>query len=317
MKRQTGVPRWSVFVGIAALALSACATLSPQEKSAYDDAQAQVQQAQADPLVNQAAGKQLQDARDALSNAGAAVQRHNAADVMYWSYLATHRAQTAEAMAQELRDRNAVASATAERDRVLLEAQRQRADLAQQQAQQAQQQAQGAEQQLQQQRQQQQAQQAQQQVQAAQQQEQQAKQQLQALQAQQTERGMVLTLSGSLLFATGHDTLEPGALRSLQNVAAFMQRYPMVKIHVEGFTDDRGSDALNDALSQRRAQAVAAALESDDVDPSRVEPIGRGKSLPVASNETSAGRQQNRRVELVFSDTAGTFAGNQVIEQLR
>src|SRR5665213_103477 len=154
-------------------------------------------------------------------------------------------------------------------------------------------------------------QQAQQQEQQAQQQEQQAKQQLEELQARETARGMVLTLSGSLLFATGRDTVQPGAIQSLDNVARFMQQHPMMKIRVQGFTDSRGSDELNDALSQRRAQAVSNALQSSGVDPSRLQAIGRGKSLPVASNDTAAGRQQNRRVELLFSDTAGEFASNQ------
>ena len=62
------------------------------------------------------------------------------------------------------------------------------------------------------------------------------------------------------------------------------------------------------ALSQRRAQAVAKELESEGVDPSRLQAIGRGEALPVASNSTAAGRQQNRRVELLFSDAQGRFA---------
>lgn len=189
---------------------------------------------------------------------------------------------------------------------------------------QAEQHAQDASQQLQQERQQNQTQQAQQQIQQAQQQEQQAqqqeqqaKQQLEELQARETARGMVLTLSGSLLFATGRDTVQPGAIQSLDNVARFMQQHPMMKIRVQGFTDSRGSDELNDALSQRRAQAVSNALQSSGVDPSRLQAIGRGKSLPVASNDTAAGRQQNRRVELLFSDTAGEFASNQSGQQFQ
>ncbi|MGH8232450.1 MAG: OmpA family protein, partial [Steroidobacteraceae bacterium] len=75
-----------------------------------------------------------------------------------------------------------------------------------------------------------------------------------------------------------------------------------------GHTDSRGSDSYNDALSQRRAEAVAQALESRGVDSSRIDAVGRGKALPVATNDTAAGRQQNRRVELVFSDTQGQFA---------
>jgi len=353
------VPKWAVL-GAALVALSACATMSTQEKSAYAQAQQQVHRLEAEPLANQAAGKPLQQARDALANAGQAVKHGHAQDVMYWSYMATRRAQIGEARVSELRTRNQVADATAERARMQLDYQRQRTELAQTQAQQAQERAQNAEQALQQQKQQAQAQQtqqqlaqirqqAQQQVQQAQQQAQQAqqqaqqsrqqaqqaeqqqrlaaqqaanqqqaaKQQLEALKAKQTSQGMVLTLSGSPLFATGSDTLEPGAVHSLQNVADLMQQHPMMKIRVEGFTDSRGSDRYNDALSMRRAQAVANALKSDGVDPSRLVAIGHGESLPVASNNSAAGRQQNRRVELLFSDTQGRFASAQSGQQLR
>ncbi|MGH8257917.1 MAG: OmpA family protein [Steroidobacteraceae bacterium] len=315
---------WSTGIALGAslaLVLSACASLSPQQKSAYAQAQAEVQHLESEPLANQAAGQPLRQARDALSNADSAVKHHDAQDVMYWSYMATRRAEIGEAMVAELRARNQVASATAERARLQLAFQRQRTELAQSQAHQAREQAQSAQQQLQQQQQRLQAQQTQQQLAQvraqAQQQQQQAREQLEALQARQTSQGMVLTLSGSPLFATGSDTLEPGAVQSLQNVAHLMQQHPMMKVRVQGFTDNRGSDQYNDELSQRRAQAVANALESDGVDPTRLEPIGRGKSLPVASNNSAAGRQQNRRVELLFSDTQGRFASAQGGQQLR
>ncbi|HEX4025321.1 MAG TPA: OmpA family protein [Steroidobacteraceae bacterium] len=334
-RQPKGVALGAALTLTLALTLSACATLSPQERSAYAEAQGQVQRLESEPLANQAAGRPLQQAREALSNADNAVRHHDAQDVMYWSYMATHRAEIGEAMVAELHMRNEVADATAERGRMQLDFQRRRTELAQTQAQQARHEALSAQQQLQQEQQreqaeqtqqqlaqvrqqaQQQVQQAQQQQQAAQQAQEQARQQLEALQAKQTSQGMVLTLSGSPMFATGSDTLEPGAIQSLQNVARLMQQHPMMKIRVEGFTDNRGSDEYNDALSQRRAQAVANALESNGIDPSRLAAIGRGKSLPVASNGTAAGRQQNRRVELLFSDTQGRFASAQGGEELR
>ena len=77
---------------------------------------------------------------------------------------------------------------------------------------------------------------------------------------------------------------------------------------IEGHTDSVGSDSYNEELSQRRAQAVADALRTRGVAADRYEAKGLGKSFPVASNATNAGRQQNRRVEIVFSDDAGRFA---------
>jgi outer membrane protein OmpA-like peptidoglycan-associated protein len=322
--------KWSA-VGTA-LALSACATISPQEKAAYDQAQAEVQQLEADPLANQAAGKPLMEARANLANATAAYQHHDPDNVMYWSYLARRQAQIGEADTAELRARNEVAQANGERERVLLDNQRHRAEVAQEEARQAQAQNQATQQQLAQLQAQQQAAQQQQQLAQAQQQvdqarsdadqaraqaqqaeqaraqEQQTREQLEALQARETTRGMVLTLSGSLLFATGRDIIEPGALTQLQRVADFMQQHPKEKLRIEGFTDSRGSDQLNDALSQRRADAVGKALQADGVDPSRLEQIGRGSSLPIASNDSAAGRLQNRRVEIVFSNPEGEFS---------
>jgi outer membrane protein OmpA-like peptidoglycan-associated protein len=77
---------------------------------------------------------------------------------------------------------------------------------------------------------------------------------------------------------------------------------------IEGHTDSRGSDEYNEALSQRRADAVEKALVLRGVSPDVMNTVGRGKGYPVATNDTVAGRQQNRRVEIVFSDASGRFA---------
>jgi outer membrane protein OmpA-like peptidoglycan-associated protein len=118
---------------------------------------------------------------------------------------------------------------------------------------------------------------------------------------------MVLTLGSNLLFDTGSDVLKPGADEALDRVSQFLQQHSGIDIRVEGHTDSVGSDNYNDALSERRANAVAHALESRGVDSGRVQAVGRGKQLPIATNETAAGRQQNRRVEIVFSDAKGQF----------
>jgi outer membrane protein OmpA-like peptidoglycan-associated protein len=127
------------------------------------------------------------------------------------------------------------------------------------------------------------------------------------LAAQQTDRGMVLTLSG-VLFDTGKSTLKPGAAPTLDRVSSYMAQYPRTMLIVEGHTDSQGSPEKNQELSALRAQAVADALVMRGVPRERIDLVGRGPDMPVASNATAEGRQQNRRVEMVFSDGSGRFA---------
>ena len=127
------------------------------------------------------------------------------------------------------------------------------------------------------------------------------------LQAKQTERGMVLTLS-DVLFDTGQATLKPGADLALDRVAEFLRENAGTRVIVEGHTDSRGSEEYNLRLSERRAQSVADALRMRGIEPGRFQVVGRGEGYPVANNATAEGRQQNRRVEIVFSDNAGRFA---------
>jgi Outer membrane protein and related peptidoglycan-associated (lipo)proteins len=124
------------------------------------------------------------------------------------------------------------------------------------------------------------------------------------LQAEETERGLVLTL-GAVLFETNKATLQSGAQRTVQKVAEFLNQYPERKILIEGFTDSQGSDAYNQKLSQERAQAVRDELAKNGVAAQRVDIVGYGEQYPVASNDNSAGRQQNRRVEIVVSKENG------------
>jgi outer membrane protein OmpA-like peptidoglycan-associated protein len=127
------------------------------------------------------------------------------------------------------------------------------------------------------------------------------------LAAQQTDRGMVLSLSG-VLFDTGKATLKAGASPTLDRVSAYMTQYPKTRLIVEGHTDSKGSEATNRELSQARAQAVADALLMRGVPRDRLDTVGVGPEMPIASNDTVEGRQLNRRVEMVFSDDAGRFA---------
>jgi outer membrane protein OmpA-like peptidoglycan-associated protein len=125
------------------------------------------------------------------------------------------------------------------------------------------------------------------------------------LEARPTERGLVLTLGSDVLFDFDRYELKPGAKRTVERVADFLNEYPERKVLVEGFTDSLGSREYNMGLSERRANAVRMALLERGVDPDRIKIRGYGPDHPVASNDTEAGRQRNRRVEIVVSDDEG------------
>ncbi|MEX1026430.1 MAG: OmpA family protein [Candidatus Paceibacterota bacterium] len=124
------------------------------------------------------------------------------------------------------------------------------------------------------------------------------------LEAEQTARGLVLTL-GDVLFDVGKSDLKPGATRAMDELTNFLNEYTDRNVLIEGFTDDTGSEQLNLDLSSRRSAAVKSALVARGISTSRIQTMGYGEAFPKVSNATSAGRQQNRRVELVISDESG------------
>jgi outer membrane protein OmpA-like peptidoglycan-associated protein len=128
------------------------------------------------------------------------------------------------------------------------------------------------------------------------------------LEAKQTERGLVLTI-GDVLFETDRADLKPGAARQLDKLVAALRDHPDLVVAIEGHTDSTGSHGYNMALSERRADAVRSHLARNGVDPRRLRAVGLGPDYPVASNNNPAGRQQNRRVEIVLQDPAGQRLG--------
>lgn len=127
------------------------------------------------------------------------------------------------------------------------------------------------------------------------------------LNAKQTARGLVITL-GDVLFRTNRAQLEAAGLRDIDKLADFLKQYPAYKVLVEGYTDSRGSDDMNQELSDRRAYAVRTALVAANVDSNQISTRGYGEAYPVASNDSSANRRLNRRVEIVLSDENGNIA---------
>jgi len=127
---------------------------------------------------------------------------------------------------------------------------------------------------------------------------------VQSLTTQQTDRGLVLTL-GNILFEFDKADIKPGADRTLERVAEFLNEYADRKVRIEGFTDSVGSADYNQGLSERRARSIKQRLVDEGVANNRISTRGYGESHPVTSNDTEAGRLQNRRVEIIIAEEAG------------
>jgi outer membrane protein OmpA-like peptidoglycan-associated protein len=128
------------------------------------------------------------------------------------------------------------------------------------------------------------------------------------LQTRDSARGLIVSMS-DVLFDTGKYSLKPGAREKLAKVAGILLAYPGLNIEVGGYTDNVGGDEMNQTLSENRARSVRDYLVQQGVTTNSVSAKGFGNTLPVASNNNSAGRQQNRRVELLVS---GEAIGNPV-----
>lgn len=125
--------------------------------------------------------------------------------------------------------------------------------------------------------------------------------QLSELNAKQTDRGLIVTL-GDVLFETAKADLKPGAHANLTKLVSVLQQQPERSLVIEGHTDSVGSESYNQELSQRRADSVKVFLLSQGVAANRITAVGKGESIPVASNDSSSGRQMNRRVEIVIAN---------------
>ncbi|HUG04399.1 MAG TPA: OmpA family protein [Steroidobacteraceae bacterium] len=133
--------------------------------------------------------------------------------------------------------------------------------------------------------------------------------QIDELQAKETDRGLVLTL-GDVLFTSGQADLKAGVASNLGRLATFLHQNPGRNVEIEGHTDSVGSDEYNQALSQRRADSVRSFLIQQGIGPERIRTAGKGEHQPVADNESSGGRQQNRRVEVIIENPRPATASN-------
>jgi outer membrane protein OmpA-like peptidoglycan-associated protein len=129
------------------------------------------------------------------------------------------------------------------------------------------------------------------------------------LETRDTARGLVVNMS-DVLFDSGKYTLRPQAREKLAKISGIVLAYPSLRLAVEGNTDSVGTESFNQQLSQQRAEGVRTYLTQQGVPESSTTAAGFGKNRPISSNDTSEGRQQNRRVELIVS---GEVIGTKII----
>ena len=300
LARFPALPRLRLaLVPAAAVLLVACAS-TPPNNPALNEARALYTQAANDVSTARAAPLELRSAQQALQQADAALKAgDDPSAVDHFAYLARQRTATAMQAGVIARAEESATMSTADRTRIVMEARTREAEARTREAEASNAAAQKARDQA-----------LVSRLEAGQQQAAadtararaaKLQQELAALQAQQTDRGMVLTL-GDVLFDTARAELKSGAFSTIDRLATFLRENPERRVAIEGHTDSVGSDSSNLSLSQRRADAVRAALASRGIDGTRITAQGMGEAAPVASNDTGEGRQRNRRVEVIIAN---------------
>jgi outer membrane protein OmpA-like peptidoglycan-associated protein len=304
VNRIIGSPIQSLVAAAVACALLAACATAPVEPDGAAQARAKLTQLQSDPNLANRAPLAIKEADSAVH---AAEQPQADKEVAaYRVYLADRKVETARAQAQMAFAEDQRSSLIAQRDRARLRARTREADAAQDQVAAAR--ADSAEERAG-------ADQARGEADAAreaaadsakrsadlQAQSAELQHQIDVLQAKPTDRGLVLTL-GDVLFTSGQADLNAGASSHLNKLVAFLDKYPDRTVLIEGYTDNVGSGDYNQGLSQRRADSVKSYLVGQGVDSTRLATSGKGASDPVAGNDSAAGREQNRRVEVIIND---------------
>ncbi len=306
----------AIAAALAATAFAAGCSQLPDRIEALEQAREAVEVIEQDPLARDVSQTRYEQARAALDRAEMAYEDGDDIEIIEnASYIALRNAQIVQEQADERRAREELDSGEAERNRVLLQAREREAERATAIAAERSEALEQRERELEQQRRQ--AEEAEArarelaaEAQTLQQQTEDLQQQLADLEAEQTSRGWVLTLS-DVLFDHDGDQLNPGAAVTIERLASFLEERPEHNIVIEGHTDSSGAAAYNVDLSRRRADAVRTALNDRGIESNRIEIRALGEEFPVATNDTTAGRQLNRRVEIVLSDDAGQFEGEQ------
>ncbi len=290
-KTNTSVPRLqSAFSrrslsAIAGLLLVAGCAGMPKENAMLTDAREAYRSASADPRVVRSAAVELKSAEQSLREAESIMSRGGELDMVeHQAYLARQRVNIALEKGLQAKADEEVAAAQRVRSDALIGARTQEADAARKVAE-----ARATE------------------AEAALARARELEDQLAELKAKPSDRGMVLTL-GDVLFDTGKAELKAGAMRTIDQLAAFMNKHPARTVMIEGHTDSVGSAAYNRKLSEQRADSVRFALVNRGISSTRILVRGLGLEYPVAGNGTAEGRQANRRVEVIISDESGRIA---------
>lgn len=295
---------------LAVAALMAGCSSSPKTTSLLEQARDDYTVAQGNPNVATYAPLEMRQATEAMAQANVEANERGSDDkINNLAYLAKQKIALTQEVTKRKMAEAEIATAGKERDQMRLDSRTneanaaklsaERATLAAQQAQSNAAQSQLAAQQAQLD-----AANAQRQTQEAQARAAQLEAQLADLAAKKTARGIVITL-GDVLFGTDLSRLTADGMRSAQKLADVLQQNPQRKVLIEGFADSTGAADYNQGLSDRRAGAVRTALLEMGVARERIDMRGYGESFPVAGNDSAAGRQLNRRVEIILSDDSG------------
>ncbi|HQV89074.1 MAG: OmpA family protein [Nitrosomonas sp.] len=262
-----------VLITVAIVIVSGCGSI-PQNAS-LTEAHRNYNNAQTNPQVTNMAALELKEASNFLEKADAALNnRENDTTVNHLAYLANQQVAIAQETARGKVAELVVTNASGKRNQILLDARTAEADESKRQV-------------------------AFDQVLIAEQ-----ERQLRELNAVKTERGLVITLN-DVLFRTDMAQLEPNGVRTVQKLADFLRQHTQRNVLIEGHTDSTGSHIYNQELSDRRAHSVRMALIDNGISSNRIASHGYGEAYPVASNDTAANRQLNRRVEIILSDDNG------------
>jgi len=299
--RDVMVRKTLLGAAVASILLAGCTT-APVKPDGAAEARAKLTQLQSNPDLASRAATAIKDADAAVRAAEQPeADKELAANRVY---LADRKVDTARALAETRFAEDQRAMITAQRDSARLDERTREADAAKGKVATAQ--AQSAEQKVAADQARGEANTAQLAAASSQQQAAELQRQIDVLQAKPTDRGLVLTL-GDVLFTSGRADLRPGATDNLNKLVNFLDKYPDRNAAIQGYTDNVGGDDYNQGLSERRADSVKSYLTGQGIGSTRLSASGKGRSDPVASNDSAAGRQQNRRVEVVISNPAAAL----------